>query len=167
VVRDPEACVIYDLRRPIDSRRPLRVGQLNSFLDHLLPEDATVAVASGGDPTLIDLGGRRAWHFPRAGDGTYAEPLLADPFRAVANLGELRDLGAQYLVLPRSEICGLELYEDVRPLVTRRYRKVADQRFLGTVFSLEELRTETPRDPRTRWGVLERLAAGIRGRAGE
>jgi glycosyltransferase involved in cell wall biosynthesis len=32
-----------------------------------LPSNATVAVATSGDRSLLRLGGRRAWHFPQAG----------------------------------------------------------------------------------------------------
>ena len=36
-----------------------------------LPRDATVVVVSKGDEGLLDLYGRRGWHFPQASSGEY------------------------------------------------------------------------------------------------
>src|SRR5262249_12639897 len=36
-----------------------------------VPANATVAVASKGDPELLQLQGRKGWHFPQNDDGTY------------------------------------------------------------------------------------------------
>ena len=70
------------------------------MVDEQVPEDATVLVISRGDDEALELGGRRAWHFPQEADGTYAGSYPQDSDEAVAHLEELRDKGAQYLLVP-------------------------------------------------------------------
>lgn len=64
------------------------------------PDGAGVAVVSLGDPRLLDLAGRRAWHLPSDADGTYAGHHPADSEEALAHVARLRDSGAEYVVVP-------------------------------------------------------------------
>lgn len=64
------------------------------------PEGSGVAVVSLGDPRLIDLQDRSAWHLPSEPDGTYAGHHPADSDEAMAHLDRLRARGARYVVVP-------------------------------------------------------------------
>jgi hypothetical protein len=70
----------------------------------VVPPDTTVLVVSKGDDDLVQLEGRRAWHFPRAADGGYAGYYPAYAAAAIAHLEALRAEGADHLVLPRTAI---------------------------------------------------------------
>src|SRR4029077_6836938 len=41
------------------------VGRVREAVAHVVPEGATVAVATRGDEDLLELGERRGWHFPQ------------------------------------------------------------------------------------------------------
>jgi hypothetical protein len=90
-----------------------------------VPEGSTLAVVSRGDEELLALGGRRAWHFPRLPDGTYAGHHPADAEEAVTHLEALREAGAEYLVLPATSLWWLQHYEGLREHLEREARLVA------------------------------------------
>jgi predicted aminopeptidase len=66
--------------------------------------DTTVLVFCTGDDDLLQLEGRRAWHFPRAAEVGYAGYYPAYAAAAIADLEALRAEGADHLVLPRTAI---------------------------------------------------------------
>ena len=70
----------------------------------MVPADTSMPVVSKGDDDLLQLEGRRAWHFPRAAEGGYAGYYPAYAAAAIADLEALRAEGADYLVLPRTAI---------------------------------------------------------------
>jgi hypothetical protein len=70
-----------------------------------------MVVVSGGDDELVAYDGREAWHFPRLDDGTHAGHHPADDQEAIAGLERLRERGADYLVLPATELWWLDHYE--------------------------------------------------------
>ena len=76
-----------------------------------LPADATVLVVSRGDDRLVDIPGRRAWHFPRAPDGRWAGHHPADSADAIAQLAEISAAGATHIAFPRPSWWWLEHYE--------------------------------------------------------
>lgn len=75
-----------------------------------LPEGATVLVVTKGDDELLDLRGRRAWHFPRSADGAYAGHHPADDKAAIDHLEALRREGAEFLLLPATALWWLDYY---------------------------------------------------------
>jgi hypothetical protein len=89
-----------------------------------LPAKATVTVISRGDDRLLNLGGRRAWHFPGNEKGEYAGHHPADGADAVAHLESQRAKGAQYLLLPATANWWLEHYKDFRRHLETRYTAV-------------------------------------------
>ena len=66
----------------------------------VLPPGATVLVVSKGDEELLELGGRRAWHFPRGKGGTYAGYHPGASSEAIDHLEELRASGGEFLIFP-------------------------------------------------------------------
>jgi GT2 family glycosyltransferase len=111
------------LKRVSSSYEELR-RRVRQAVDETVPSGATVLVVSKGDEDLLDLGGRRAWHFPRSGDGVYAGHHPADSAAAVEHLEELRRAGAEYLLLPSTAFWWLDHYGEFDDFLTRRHRAI-------------------------------------------
>lgn len=80
-------------------------------VERSIPEGASVLVVSRGDSELLRLGGRQARHFPSGPDDRYLGHHPADDEEAVELLeAELRR-GAEYLLLPQTELWWLRHYE--------------------------------------------------------
>jgi GT2 family glycosyltransferase len=88
-----------------------------------VPVGETVLVVSRGDDDLLRIDGRRAWHFPRADDGTYAGHHPADSREAIARLEAQRAAGAEHIVFPGTGIWWLEHYEGLRRHLDGSYRR--------------------------------------------
>ena len=65
-----------------------------------LPPGAPVAVASMGDPSMLELDGRQAWHFPDIETATAVTYTTSDTEHLLDHLESLRQQGAQFLLLP-------------------------------------------------------------------
>jgi GT2 family glycosyltransferase/glycosyltransferase involved in cell wall biosynthesis len=92
----------------------------------LLPANATVLVVSKGDEELLDLPVRAAWHFPRDSAGGYPGYYPADSGAAINHLEQLRDLGAQYLLLPGTATWWLDHYDGLRRHLEQHYHRMSD-----------------------------------------
>jgi hypothetical protein len=101
------------------------VERVRAVIAETLPAAATVAVVSKGDQRLVELPGRRGWHFPRLGDGTYAGYYPASSEIAIGHLEELRAEGAAYFALPNTAYWWLDYYGGLREHLDRRYRRVS------------------------------------------
>lgn len=121
--------------RPADAYAEL-LGRVRSLVADVLPEDATVAVVSRGDEQLLDLGGRRATHFPLDAHGWYAGHHPADSAEAMRLVGELAGRGVQYLLLPATAFWWLDHYEEFARHLQSRYRLAAYAADVCAVFSL-------------------------------
>jgi hypothetical protein len=147
-------------------RLEVNAAQLTGFLDSLLPEEATVAVVSSGDPDVLQLGGREMWHFPRDSAGAYAGLAAVGTDAALDQLEGLRARGLEFLVVPRQSPW-LSHYPDFLEHVERRYRCVARQRYLCSIYDLTIARAprrQAPPSadggaPRRRWLRLRRARA--------
>ena len=80
------------------------IRRLRDTIDTELPEESTVLVVSRGDDELLDLNGRRAWHFPRDEKGLYLGYHPAGDDEAIGHLEELRAKGGEYLVFPQRRL---------------------------------------------------------------
>ena len=168
VLRDANTCAIYDLsgqhagqagepavsraaaiapkpridgRGDRDPARGLEVSpqQLISFLDVILPDESIVGMVSSGEEALMRLEGREIWHFPRDPSGRYAGHGPANTEMALDQLEGLRGRGLMFLVVPR-EAPWLNHYPGFIEQVERRYRCVARQRYLCSVYDLTDSR---------------------------
>jgi hypothetical protein len=101
-----------------------------------VPTGATVLVVSKGDNQLLELGNRRAWHFPRSEDGS-AGYYPADSDSAIVHLEKLRAKGAEYLLFPISAFWWLEHYTGFAAHLKLHYRVVAEEESL-LVFKLRD-----------------------------
>jgi hypothetical protein len=112
------------------------VERVRGVADRAGPPGAAVLVVSRGDDALIELGHRAAAHFPQAADGVYAGYHPADSDHAIAHLEELRDAGAEFLVLPQPSFWWLDHYEGFRSHLDRLYPVVARDDQSCLVFAL-------------------------------
>ena len=84
-------------------------------LKNITPEDSLIAVADNGDPTVLYYGERKGWHFLEKDGIYYGDPDGSAP--AIANLDELRNKGAKYLVFTSNTAWWLDLYPEFREYV--------------------------------------------------
>jgi GT2 family glycosyltransferase len=112
--------------QPYERRHSVRYVELTERVRQAIadatPAGATVLIVSRGDDELLRLDGRRAWHFPRAGDGAYAGHHPADSREAIVQLEAQRAAGAGYIVFPRTGLWWLEHYEGLRRHLEDSYR---------------------------------------------
>jgi glutamate-1-semialdehyde 2,1-aminomutase len=90
------------------------VANVKAVAKSALPPDATVAVVTKGDASLLELDVAAAWHFPCADDGSWLGYNPPDGGWAIEHLESLRGRGLQYLVFPSTSIWWLEHYEELK-----------------------------------------------------
>lgn len=171
LVHEDEVCRIYALRlsqapkesssvSAHDARYRELVGQVQEVVDAILPADATVLVLSGGDRRLLELGGRRAWHFPQGEEGAYRRQPADRPVLD-AQLDRLRQAGARFLVVPQTMFEWLESAQ-LKPLLEERFRLLVRQQHVCLIFEQADAR----HDPSCRAvGRPPLCTRGVRGRS--
>ncbi|MCC7107166.1 MAG: hypothetical protein IT307_18695 [Chloroflexi bacterium] len=115
-VPDPDLQAVEDVRQVVRTT---------------LPPNATVIVVSRGDDRLLELDGRRGWHFPQWPGGGYADDFESGAAPAIAHLEELRDRGGEFFLIPSPSFWVMEheAYHDfVQHLDSRYERTWSDRR---------------------------------------
>jgi glycosyltransferase involved in cell wall biosynthesis len=102
------------------------VRRIRETISATVPPDSTVLVVSRGDTDLVQLEGRRAWHFPCIEGGVYAGCYPPDSDAAILHLEELHARGAEFLVFPSTALWWLEHYTELKHHLQRHYRLVSD-----------------------------------------
>lgn len=102
-----------------------QVARFRAFVDAELSADATALVVSKGDENLLELGGRRAWHFPRREDGRWLGHHPRGDAEAIEMLEQLRSAGAEYLCMPPKERWWLKRYDGWRRYMSQTYSVLA------------------------------------------
>jgi GT2 family glycosyltransferase len=118
------------------------VTRLVKIVNDTLPSDASVAVVSKGDESLLKLEGRRAWHFPSADHGVYAGHNPADDAAAIEYLNAIRGEGAQFLVFPATSRWWLDHYKELRVHLEQQCRLLVDAEDTCTIFDLQPTGTK-------------------------
>jgi hypothetical protein len=77
-------------------------------------------------------------HFPQGEDGDWSGHHPADSGEAVGHLEELRERGADYLVVPPTYRWWLDHYEGLHQHLQSRYRAVRFDEQAGVIFELRE-----------------------------
>jgi hypothetical protein len=90
-----------------------QVDRIRAQVRATVPEESRLLVISRGDEALLRLERRVAEHFPQTPTGLYAGHYPADGEEAVAHLRELREGGAEYLVIPATARWWLEHYAEL------------------------------------------------------
>lgn len=112
------------------------MARIRAVVDTTIPSDATVLVVSRGDEKLLELGSRRAWHFPQAKNGVYAGHYPADSAEAIAHLEGLRAKGSEFLVFPETAAWWLDHYAGFREHLESCYRVIASDNATCQIFEL-------------------------------
>jgi len=164
LAREDEVCLIFELRQPEAaaresinlsthqtnvSARPQFTRQIRQVVRSVLPDQATVLVASEDGGALLELEGRTAWHFPQGEDGAHIGHHPADSGMLIAQLESLRAKGAEYLLLPSNAFWWMEHYQEFKRHLRSHCRVVACQQHICVIFALQGLPTK---------GVLQRLS---------
>jgi hypothetical protein len=113
------------------------IARIREIVRRVLPRDATVIVLTKGDPALLDLYGRRAWHFPQDEDGAYAWSYPPDGDSAIAQLEALRDQGGDYLLFPAPSLWWLESYPEFAAHLDR-YPEIVREEETCVLYALAE-----------------------------
>jgi hypothetical protein len=108
-------------------------GRLCKLVAKTVPRGAKILVVSKGDHALLDLGGREAKHFPQSPTGGYAGHHPADGKAAVA---ALKNLPADFLVIPQTSLWWLEHYQEFANFLTRHSRLLAVENETGNIYQL-------------------------------
>ncbi|MEJ7590777.1 MAG: hypothetical protein WKF77_04460 [Planctomycetaceae bacterium] len=109
---------------------------IHDFVNANLPLTATVAVVSKGDENLLRLGDRRSWHFPRGGDGAYAGHYPADDTAALCQLAALKEMGADFLVVPWTSFWWFKYYSEFGQHLFLNYRVLVPRDMSAVIFNL-------------------------------
>ncbi|HEU4342514.1 MAG TPA: glycosyltransferase family 39 protein [Candidatus Binatia bacterium] len=116
---------------------PWRAGK---ELDRIAPVDTLFAAGDGGDPTCIYYSKRKGWHFL---ENFGAAPI--DSKQAIAELEQLKERGAAYLVLTRHQPWWWsERYDNFWSYLDSRYPRARDTEDY-VIFELEN--TELAKRP--------------------
>jgi hypothetical protein len=124
---------------------------MRALVDHLLPEDEIVLVASAGDDALLALG-RQAWHFPHDATGRHVPLEAVAGGHAVSQLRTLRGRGIHYLVLPAGNYSSLMRNRALAAYLGQECRTLA---LRDRVCAVYELRSDNRTPTRTPLGPKE------------
>lgn len=114
------------------------VGRVRSAVRSVLPRSCTVAVVSKGDDDLLELDERKAWHFPRNGDGEYLGHHPYDSREAIGYLEESRAEGADYLLMPSTSFWWFSYYKDLAKHLLDHYQLRYQDEGTCVIFSLSK-----------------------------
>jgi hypothetical protein len=123
------------------------VDAIRAMVRKRLPREATVVVVNKGDCNLLNLEGRRAWHFPRTEDGEYAGYYPLTDADAIDHLERLRRQGGEYLLLPETAFWWMEHYGGFRAHLESNYRQLISDAKTCLIFDLRS----TQRKVRRSW----------------
>jgi hypothetical protein len=117
------------------------VERIRDVVRALVPARTAVAVISKGDDALLELDGRKGWHFPSTPEGEYAGYHPANSRDAIRHLEELRDAGAEYLVLPSTSFWWLDYYKELARYLIEHYELRFQDERTCLIFGLAETAT--------------------------
>ncbi len=100
------------------------IRQIRDAATQALPRQAKVLVVSKGDEELVRLEGMSALHFPQTEDGVYAGHYPADSAAAIYHLEELRDRGANFLLVPSTAFWWFHHYTEFKKHLDLYYQRV-------------------------------------------
>jgi glycosyltransferase involved in cell wall biosynthesis/2-polyprenyl-3-methyl-5-hydroxy-6-metoxy-1,4-benzoquinol methylase len=95
------------------------------------------AVISKGDEALVKLEPWcTAWHFPQGPGGVYAGYHPESGAAAIKHLQELRDQGAEFLLIPHTSLWWLDYYVEFRDYLNQHFFRTIDQPGVCILFDL-------------------------------
>jgi cell division protein FtsB len=106
---------------PRDRADDQTLWHIRETVRRYVPREAVVAVAGRGDPELIRLYGRPAFHFPEKADGGYAGRDPAGQTEAITQLERARQRGASFFLIPKDSFPWLSSCSDFAEYLSQRY----------------------------------------------
>jgi len=123
------------------------VERVHAAVVRVVPAGEQVLIVSRGDEALLDLPGRRGWHFPRTEEGLWAGYHPADSAAAISHLEQLRSAGARHLVVPATSAWWLSHYAGFRAHLERTGRLLLRDE-VGVVYALDPVPAPGPAQQR-------------------
>ncbi|MEY4918278.1 MAG: N-acetylglucosaminyl-diphospho-decaprenol L-rhamnosyltransferase, partial [Verrucomicrobiota bacterium] len=109
--------------------------RLRQLVQQTVPRSAKILVVSKGDGALLELGGRKAQHFPQSRTGGYAGFHPANGKAAVAALEKLSPQ-FDHLVIPQTSLWWLEHYREFAIFLKVHSRLVTSETNTGNIYKL-------------------------------
>jgi hypothetical protein len=121
-----------------DDRNPYAAA--HDLVRRAAPKGTVVCVVSKGDEMAVRIRGHSVgWHFPQTADGAYAGYHPTDAREAIAHLEHLRDLGAEWFLIPKIYVWWLRHYTELRMHLERTYVTVPSSDDEGVLFDLRRV----------------------------
>jgi hypothetical protein len=112
------------------------VDQVRRFVEAHVPPGVPTLVATYGDEAMLLLGDRPTEPFPRSAPGIVADYTDVRGNEAIAQLAELRDYGAEFLLVPSMALPWLATHPELERHLEERHTVVARERGIGTIYAL-------------------------------
>jgi hypothetical protein len=136
-------------RRRVNPDYEALVERLQETIRAVVPASAEAAVVSNGDDALLDLGLRRARHFPCGTDGAFVGYHPRDSHAAITYCERLRDYGVGYLIFPRTAVWWLDYYPEFRRHLERTSQVLHHDPATCVVYALRDCPVAFPAMQRT------------------
>jgi GT2 family glycosyltransferase len=109
---------------------------LRRMVETNVPEGASIAVVSRGDPELLEFPGREAMHYPLAPEGHYLGFYPPDGTPAIAHLEWVRAQGVRYLLLPATAGWWIDSFSRLASHLAETTELVAERADVGRLYDL-------------------------------
>jgi hypothetical protein len=119
-----------------EAKRREVTRRLRELIRVSVPADATVAIVSKGDESLVGPGRSGTRHFPADQNGGWAGYHPADSAHAIRLLEDERARGTDHLALPETSEWWLEYYDGLADHLSTRHRLVARADGAGRIWAL-------------------------------
>jgi acyl-CoA synthetase (NDP forming) len=120
------------------------VGQVRQFVESHVPSGARILVTTYGDEAMLLLGDRATESFPRSARGVTADYTDVRGNEAIAQLETLREIGAEFLLVPSPALPWLATHPELERHLEERYTVVARERGIGTIYVLGSQHGQIP-----------------------
>ena len=120
------------------------VDQVRRFVENHVPAGARTLVVTYGDDAMLLLGDRLTEPFPRSAPGVVADYTDVHGTEAVAQLAELRDRGAEFLLVPSPALPWLATHPELERHLEERHTVIARERGIGTIYALGREQGQIP-----------------------
>jgi len=112
------------------------VQKIREVVRTSVPAGSEVLVISKGDDDLLQIPPCKGAHFPQRKDGRYTGYYPADGETAVDHLRELRNRGAQFLLMPQTAFWWLDHYPEFANYLEKHCARIVDDPAVCIVFDM-------------------------------
>jgi hypothetical protein len=120
------------------------VTQIREIVSQNIPAGSRVLVATNGDDALLQLAERETERFPRPSPGVSADYTDVSDEAAIAQLGERRAAGAEFLVVPSPALPWLANHPALEHHLTEQLSLVMRERGIVSIYALRPGTAQIP-----------------------